>query len=72
MGRKAKHLKMEYNEEIKKLLTSKPLSASDMQKLTTLVALMSEGEGDNAYDETMYGYLIGVHDWRKDYREFIA
>lgn len=63
---------MPYKEEIKNLLAEKQLSSSDMQKLTTLVALMSEGEGEDAYDETMYGYLIGVHDWRRDYRDFVA
>jgi len=63
---------LNYKSEIQKLLKDKPLSVSDMQKLATLVTLMSEGEGDGAYDETMYGYLIGAHDWRRDYREFIA
>lgn len=61
-----------YKDEIKKLILEKKLSASDMQKLTHLVALMSEGEGDEAHDETMYAYLSGVYDWRKDYREFVA
>lgn len=61
-----------YASEIQRLVIEKNLSASDMQKITHLVSVMSEGEGDEAHDETMYAYLSGEYDWRKDYREFIA
>jgi hypothetical protein len=63
---------MNYKQEIQSILSKNPLPATDMQKLTTLVSLMSEGEGEEGYDETMYGYLVGIHDWRRDYKEFVA
>lgn len=63
---------MNYKDEISKLMLEQKLSVDDQKKLAHLVSLMSEGEGEGAYDETMYGYLAGIHDWRKDYREFIA
>lgn len=43
------------------------INTADLKKLNKLVATLTAGEDEQAKLETMYGYLTGQADWKKDY-----
>lgn len=52
--------------------TYRALSSKDKDKLHTLVTYLCEGEGFEAYQETMYAYLNGIADWKADYAKLTS
>jgi len=45
------------------------INTTDLKKLNKLVATLTAGDDENAKLETMYGYLTGQADWKKDYEQ---
>jgi hypothetical protein len=44
----------------------------EIVKIARLADYLTQGEEQDAFTETMYGYLAGKQDWKEHYREFFG
>jgi len=58
--------------EVNRILLERKYTNEEISKITSLANLLAADEGDDAVIETMYGYLSGHLDWKKDYAEFFS